>query len=202
MICNDFHIPSMKHNLIPPFLIEEADLVVNDMPRTHCGNNLNENSPCIIVDEPVFAFIYHLMASSLISLSRHLLDEEIECPDHFTSIYLIRDASQWDPHNEAYSAAESSFLNPLTGELLYPQIKQQKLSYMMTSILRSLIFSAKQPYQMMLLIGMVFCTAIFCESNPQGGDYDFNRQDKFMKNDLSVFVNNDLFKLALNKRVK
>ena len=32
---NALHIPSMKHNLIPPFIMREAGLEVNDTPRIH-----------------------------------------------------------------------------------------------------------------------------------------------------------------------
>lgn len=32
---NALHVPSMKHNLIPPFILREAGLVVNDTPKIH-----------------------------------------------------------------------------------------------------------------------------------------------------------------------
>ena len=32
---NALHIPSMQHNLIPPFIMQEAGIEVNDAPRIH-----------------------------------------------------------------------------------------------------------------------------------------------------------------------
>ena len=37
---NALYIPTMKHNLIPPFIMREAGLVVNDVPRIHCGEGV------------------------------------------------------------------------------------------------------------------------------------------------------------------
>ena len=33
VICNALYVPSMQHNLIPPFMIREAGIVVNDTPK-------------------------------------------------------------------------------------------------------------------------------------------------------------------------
>ena len=30
------YVPSMGHNLIPPFVLREAGFIVNDVPRIHC----------------------------------------------------------------------------------------------------------------------------------------------------------------------
>ena len=34
-IRNALYVPSMSHNLIPPFILREAGLLVNDVPRIH-----------------------------------------------------------------------------------------------------------------------------------------------------------------------
>ena len=33
---NALHVPSMSHNLIPPFVMREAGMKVNNMPKMHC----------------------------------------------------------------------------------------------------------------------------------------------------------------------
>ena len=33
LICNALYVPSMQHSLIPPFIIMEAGIVVNDTPK-------------------------------------------------------------------------------------------------------------------------------------------------------------------------
>ena len=37
MTRNSIYIPSMENNLIPPFLMREYGLLVNDVARIHCG---------------------------------------------------------------------------------------------------------------------------------------------------------------------
>ena len=38
MIKNALHVPSMQHNLIPPFILREVGLIVNDVPKIHIDN--------------------------------------------------------------------------------------------------------------------------------------------------------------------
>ena len=37
---NALHVPSMEHNLVPPFILREAGLVVNDVPKIHTHNEM------------------------------------------------------------------------------------------------------------------------------------------------------------------
>lgn len=46
------YVPSMKHTVVPSFLMCKAGLVVNDVPRIHCGDSLQKNSHCILANEP------------------------------------------------------------------------------------------------------------------------------------------------------
>ena len=44
---NALYVPSMDHNLIPPFIMREAGVVVNDVPKIHCDPPRNDDH-CII----------------------------------------------------------------------------------------------------------------------------------------------------------
>ena len=44
---NALYVPSMDHNLIPPFIMREAQLTVNEVPKIHCLHPDNETH-CII----------------------------------------------------------------------------------------------------------------------------------------------------------
>jgi hypothetical protein len=35
VIRNALHVPSMKHNLLPPFILRQAGMVVNEVPKIH-----------------------------------------------------------------------------------------------------------------------------------------------------------------------
>ena len=38
IIRNALYIPSLEHNLIPPFIMREAGIIVNDTPKIHVPN--------------------------------------------------------------------------------------------------------------------------------------------------------------------
>ena len=40
---NALYVPSMDHNLIPPFIMREANLIVNDVPKQHCDQPTNDS---------------------------------------------------------------------------------------------------------------------------------------------------------------
>ena len=48
---NVLYIPSMDNNKIPPFVMIEAWLLVNDVSRTHCVEDVSHESHSIIVTE-------------------------------------------------------------------------------------------------------------------------------------------------------
>ena len=43
---NALHVPKMRNNLVPPFLMREAEINVNDKPKIHC-NDPGEMDHCI-----------------------------------------------------------------------------------------------------------------------------------------------------------
>ena len=45
------YITLMENNLIPPFIMHEAGILVNDVVRIHCGENVSLDSHSIIVTE-------------------------------------------------------------------------------------------------------------------------------------------------------
>ena len=51
---NALHVKSMPHNLIPPFIMREAGLRVNDVPGIHCiPEKLSNETHCIVAKEGV-----------------------------------------------------------------------------------------------------------------------------------------------------
>ena len=46
---NALHVPSMRHNLIPPFIMREAGLIVNEVPLIHTkAEELTNETHCIV----------------------------------------------------------------------------------------------------------------------------------------------------------
>ena len=49
---NALHVSSMEHNLIPPFILREAGLEVNDVLKIHTKpENLSANTHCIVANK-------------------------------------------------------------------------------------------------------------------------------------------------------
>ena len=49
VIKNALYVPSMNHNLIPPFILREAGLIVSDVPKIHTRQeDLTNDTHCVI----------------------------------------------------------------------------------------------------------------------------------------------------------
>ena len=49
---NALHVPTMEHNLIPPFIMREAGLQVNDVLKIHTkSGDLTSNTHCVVATE-------------------------------------------------------------------------------------------------------------------------------------------------------
>ena len=48
IVRNALYVPTMEHNLIPPFILREGGMIVNDVPRIHCHDMIDRDSHCIL----------------------------------------------------------------------------------------------------------------------------------------------------------
>ena len=125
IVRNALHVPSMAHNLIPPFVMREAGLVVNDVPKIHCGDGVTRESHCIIVKEPSLRIPLHLDGVFSCFNTRALNTEEQTNCDEYEYV-MLSPAGVWDPHDETYASNEDSFLD-WQGEMIYPEPKRRKI---------------------------------------------------------------------------
>jgi hypothetical protein len=107
---NALLIPSMSHNLLPPFLIREASLFLDETPKFQSADLSLDNHT--IYDEETGMRI-HLQLNGTFSYfpTRPLTLEEQENWDDFPVVYLTPDGDRWDPQATHYSDAESSMLD-------------------------------------------------------------------------------------------
>ena len=49
VVRNALHVPSMDHNLIPPFMMRAGGIAVNDVPKIHCEDPSVDNH-CVSFD--------------------------------------------------------------------------------------------------------------------------------------------------------
>ena len=107
---NALLIPSMTHNLLPPFLIREASLYLDETPKFQSTDLSLDNHT--IYDEETGMRI-HLQLNGTFSYfpTRPLTLEEQENWDGFPVVYLTPDGDSWDPQATHYGEAESSMLD-------------------------------------------------------------------------------------------
>ena len=119
VIRNALHVPNMNNHLIPPFIMREAGIVVNDVPK-------------IQVDDPDVSdhSIYFKEGNLRIPLSLNGIFSYFptsrptaKMMEESEDIYLITPPS-WDPHNPNYGYNEEQMLD-WQGELVEPKHRQK-----------------------------------------------------------------------------
>jgi len=95
MMRNVLLIPSMDHNLLPPFLVQEALLFLDKTPKLQSTEVSLENHT--IYDE-VTGLRIHLQLNGTFSyfVTRLLTFEEQENWENYPVVYLTPDSEQWD----------------------------------------------------------------------------------------------------------
>ena len=106
---NALYVPTMERNIIPRFIIREAGLQVNDVPRIHCGEELNNESHCIVCEDAGLKIPLRLRGIFSVFSSRALTSEEEENCDDLNFIRLTPDGTSWDPYFESFQENESYF---------------------------------------------------------------------------------------------
>ena len=51
IVLNALHVQTMSHNLIPPFILREAGVKVNDKPKIHCSDPGEDDHASVFVDK-------------------------------------------------------------------------------------------------------------------------------------------------------
>ena len=101
VVRNALCIPSMEHNLIPPFILREAGLVLRDTPKIHC--NVPSAEYHYLFDEGTGLRIpFTLDGTFSVFKSRSITDEEINNVEDFETVLLTPDSNKWDPYDKSY----------------------------------------------------------------------------------------------------
>ena len=104
---NALYMKTLQNNLIPPFIMREAGVIVNDTPRIHQESPSN-NDHCLIFKDSMVKI--PLMLNGIFSFfeSRKPTLEEIRVCDR---MFITPDSYQWDPYSEHYSTNEQALVD-------------------------------------------------------------------------------------------
>ena len=106
IIRRGLHVRSMAHNLLPPFMLREAGIKINEIPKIHVTSPTEEHH-AIIFQEANFRFPLTLHGSFSYFATSKPNTQELEEPE---DVYVLTPAT-WNPHSDAYVINEESKLD-------------------------------------------------------------------------------------------
>jgi hypothetical protein len=106
VVRNALHVPSMRNNLIPPFVMREAGIRVNDTPKIQTSDP-NEEDHFIYFPDNDFRNPLSLWGVfSYFNMSKPLTEQMMDAED----VYLLT-PSTMNPHSDAYATNEENMLD-------------------------------------------------------------------------------------------
>ena len=106
IIRRGLHIPSMTHNLLPPFMLREAGIQINEVPKIHVTSPTEEHH-AIIFQETNFRIPLTLHGTFSYFPNSKPTTQELEEPE---DVYILTPTT-WNPHSDAYVINEESMLD-------------------------------------------------------------------------------------------
>jgi hypothetical protein len=107
---NALLIDSMDHNLLPPFLIREASLFLDETPKFQ-STNLSRDNHTIFDDETGLRIHLQLNGTFSYFQTRSLTEGKENRWEEFPVVFLTPDCDQWDPQSLHYADAEAAMVD-------------------------------------------------------------------------------------------
>ena len=106
IIRRELYVPSMTHNLLPSFMMGEAGIHINEVPKIHVTSPTEEHH-AITFQETNFRIplILHGTFSNFPTSKPNT--QELEEPE---DVYVLT-CTTWNPHSDAYVINEESILD-------------------------------------------------------------------------------------------
>ena len=97
---NSLCVHTIDINLIPPFVLREAGLILNDTPKINFEDpSVEEHS---LFDEETGPIIpFTLNGTFSIFETRSLTEDEIEKTENHPNVFLTTDSNKWYPYTES-----------------------------------------------------------------------------------------------------
>ena len=106
IIRRGLHVPSMTHNLLPPFMLREAGIQINEVPKIHVTLPTEEHH-AITFQETNFRIPLTLHGTFSYFPTSMPSTQELEEPE---DVYVLTPTT-WNPHSDAYVINEESMLD-------------------------------------------------------------------------------------------
>ena len=119
VIRNGLYVPSMAHNLIPPFIMREVGIRVNDTAKIHLSNPTEEDHAIIFAEEN---FRIPLRLNGIFSFFETEKPSVASLNDGENVFVLTPE--KWNPFNGAFASSEDSMLDQM-GNMVLPKFRQK-----------------------------------------------------------------------------
>ena len=106
IIRRGLHVPSMTHNLIPPFMLREAGITTNEVPKIHITSPTEEHHAITFQEINFRIRLSRHGTFSYFPTSKPSIQELEELED----VYVLT-PTIWNPHSDAYVIKEESMLD-------------------------------------------------------------------------------------------
>ena len=123
VVRNALCVQSMEINLIPPFIMREAGLVISTTPNIHCDKPT-------VADHSIFdeesGLRIPLTLNGIFSTfnTRSVNEDEIENVENYQTIFLTPDSNVWNQYDESYKMNEDPNLDN-RGRMVLPSTPTQ-----------------------------------------------------------------------------
>ena len=107
LVRNALHIPSMDHNLLPPFILRAGGVKINDVPKIHCQDPEVEDHSISFEGSELLIPLQLTGVFSYFHTRLPTPKELYECE----KLFLTPDSSDWNPHCKSYERNERSMLD-------------------------------------------------------------------------------------------
>ena len=107
IVRNALYIPRLRHNLIPPFIMREGGVTVNDVPKIHSDDPTEDHHSISFFDSSLRIPLQLSGVFSYFNTRKPEEKELFECK----KLFLTPDSSDWNPHCESFASNERSMLN-------------------------------------------------------------------------------------------
>jgi hypothetical protein len=103
---NALYVPSMDYNLIPPFMMREAGIIVRDTPKIHMEEPTEEDH-AITFPETGFSIPLSLTGTFSFFPTTKPSEDDLIDPEE---VYILTPTT-WNPHSDVYARNEESMLD-------------------------------------------------------------------------------------------
>ena len=119
VIRNALYVSTMTHNLIPPFIMREAGISVNDVAKIHVENPTSMDHAVVFKDTDFKIPLSLRGTFSYFESSKPSRDTML----HSDEIYLLT-PTRWDPHTTVYQENEANMVD-WKGDIIAPKYRKQ-----------------------------------------------------------------------------